>query len=121
MGVKGEVEKTLGAAGQDMRVNDRADDVSMGGMGVQEGGGEGEGAEGMGRGNDAWIEVAVDVPGQRDDDAMTVFLGQMIHEGLVADGALKARLWINGRWHWRLYIDVRPHLAFILSLYTIVC
>ncbi|KAL9068570.1 MAG: hypothetical protein Q9161_006115 [Pseudevernia consocians] len=46
------------------------------------------------------------MPGQRDDDAMVVFLAQMIHEGLVADGGLRNRLVINSRWHWRLYIDV---------------
>lgn len=46
------------------------------------------------------------MPGQRDDDAMVVFLGEMIHEGLVADHFLQSRLVINDRWHWRIYIDV---------------
>ena len=81
------------------------DDVEMGGV---EGEGEGEGERGKGVGDDGWIEVTVDMPGQRDDDAMVVFLGQMIHEGLVADGWLGDRLIISARWHWRLYIDVRP-------------
>ncbi len=68
------------------------------------GGIEGEGEGGIG--DEKWIEVTVDMPGQRDDDATVVFLAQMIHEGLVADGWLKNRLVINARWHWRLYIDV---------------
>ena len=67
---------------------------------------EGEEGGGVGRGEGRWIEVAVDMPGQRDDDAMVVFLGEMIHEGLVADQFLQNSLVINERWHWRLYIDV---------------
>lgn len=63
--------------------------------------------EAKGKGQDQWIEVAVDMPGfQRDDDGVVVFLAQMLHEGLVADGALRDRLWISEGWHWRLYVDV---------------
>ena len=42
----------------------------------------------------------------RDDDALPVFLSAMLTEALHADGGLKDRLWINSRFHWRLYIDV---------------
>lgn len=66
-------------------------------------------------GEDKWIEVTVDMPGQRDDDAIVVFLAQMIREGLVADGGLRNRLVINARWHWRLYIDVRISFPLLRS------
>lgn len=55
-----------------------------------------------------WVDVSIDIPGQRDDDNTAIFLSQMIHEGLVADGYLEQRLWMNTNWHWKLYIDVRP-------------
>ncbi len=96
VGVKGEVERT-GDARRNVDVG--GEDEGMGGTGSEEFGEE--------KGEDGWIEVSIDVPGQRDDDAMVVFLAQMIDEGLVADGWLRSRLVINGRWHWRLYIDVR--------------
>lgn len=102
MGVKGEMEKTTtptrggnGGMGGGMDVIDMDVDEGDEGAGVGTGGGDGR-----------WIEVSVDMPGQRDDDAMVVFLGEMIHEGLVADLFLQNRLVINDRWHWRLYIDV---------------
>lgn len=109
VGVKGEIEKAQGV--QNERWYDRmgeggsGEDEEMGGVeGSQERNGRGKDS-----GEDRWIEVTVDMPGQRDDDAMVVFLAQMIHEGLVADGGLRKRLVINARWHWRLYIDVRKH------------
>ena len=105
MGVKGEVERTGGVGKQ---IGIREDDVEMGRI-------EGEEGTGGAGGEDWWVEVTVDMPGQRDDDAMVVFLAQMIHEGLVTDGGLRARLVINRRWHWRLYIDVRSLLPSQLS------
>ena len=60
-----------------------------------------------GKGDDSWLEVAIDIPGMRDDDALPIFLSAMLTEALLADGELKDRLWINRRFHWRLYIDVR--------------
>lgn len=130
VGVKAEVEKGQGV-GNDrwydtMGGRDIGIDEEMGGIGGDGGGeGEGEGGDGgngrgkKGVGEDRWIEVTVDMPGQRDDDAVVVFLAQMIHEGLVADGGLRNRLVINARWHWRLYIDVRTPLAlFLLPLQT---
>ena len=50
--------------------------------------------------------MSIEVPGYRDDDALPVFLSAMLTEALVADGKLKDRLWINRRFHWKLYIDV---------------
>ncbi|KAL1305519.1 hypothetical protein AAFC00_007131 [Neodothiora populina] len=59
-----------------------------------------------GKGQDAWVEVAIDIPGYRDDDAPPVFLGATLTEALVSDGALKDRLYINTRFHWRLCVDI---------------
>jgi exosome complex component RRP42 len=53
-----------------------------------------------------WIELAVEIPGTRDDDAATVFLGEMLREALLADGEFARKLYINRRFHWRLYLDV---------------
>ncbi|KAL4893202.1 ribosomal protein S5 domain 2-type protein [Aspergillus ambiguus] len=68
-------------------------------------------------GHGSWVQMAIEIPGYRDDDALPVFLSEMMREPLVesvsnGDGAdgmaggLKGRLVINRRWHWRLYIDV---------------
>ncbi|KAF2857995.1 hypothetical protein K470DRAFT_222262 [Piedraia hortae CBS 480.64] len=57
-------------------------------------------------GEDEWLEVAVNMPGQRDNDALSVFLGSMLTEALRADGKLVERLRINARFHWRLYVDI---------------
>lgn len=127
MGVKAEVEKAPERGGErwydHMGEGGSGEDEEMGGVGGDdrgEGEGEGEGGsrkgKGKGVGEDRWIEVTVDMPGQRDDDAVVVFLAQMIHEGLVADGALRTRLVINARWHWRLYIDVCTPLTFSLPI-----
>lgn len=61
-----------------------------------------------GRGRGEWLEISLDIPGMRDDDALPVFLSAMLTEALLADDSLKDRLWINRRFHWRLYIDVSP-------------
>lgn len=122
VGVKAEVEKTVVGTG----VIDSAD------PGVNGGGddGDGDGDEGLGRdggsgaaasGQGSWVQMSIEIPGFRDDDALPVFLAEMMREALVgavgsgsgsgsddADmaGGLKGRLVINRRWHWRLYIDV---------------
>ncbi len=115
MGLKGEVEKTqnagqvignTGAPRDEEGSASSEEDEQM--RDVEEG--KGERGIKEGKGEDGWIEVTVDIPGQRDDDAMVIFLAQMLHEGLVADGGLRNRLVINSKWHWRLYIDVRPIL-----------
>lgn len=102
VGVKADVEKTPQKVG--VGFEGFGGDVDMGVTDEEDG--EVEGEEGQGRGKDTWVEVTVDIPGQRDDDPLVVFLGAMIHEALVADGTLAKRLWLNERWHWRVYVDV---------------
>jgi exosome complex component RRP42 len=76
VGIKAEVEKTLSA---------------------------GAGGIGTGIGSD-WVEINVEVSGQREDDA---FLGMTVAESLLVPGAgLAERLVINERFHWRVYVDV---------------
>ena len=72
-----------------------------------------EHSDGKGQGQNSWVEMSVEIPGFRDDDALPVFLASMLTESLLASGALKDRLYINRRFHWKLYIDVRisPSLA----------
>lgn len=67
---------------------------------------EDESAENEGKGKNSWVEMSVEIPGFRDDDALPVFLASMLTESLLASGALKDRLYINTRFHWKLYIDV---------------
>lgn len=57
-------------------------------------------------GEESWLEIAVEIPGMRDDDSLPTFLAAMLSEALLADGTLKDRLYMNTRFHWRLYIDV---------------
>lgn len=58
------------------------------------------------RGLNEWVEIGVEIPGFRDDDSMPIFLGAMLSEALLADGEFTSRLWINRRFHWKLYLDV---------------
>lgn len=82
--------------------------------------GDGDWKEDGVSGNDSWVEVAVEMAGQSlqqlqqlqrsgaaDEEGAVVFLEQMLREGLLADGALTARLALGRRWHWRLFVDVR--------------
>jgi exosome complex component RRP42 len=98
VGVKAEVEKStakLGAsAGIDAGAAAADDDE------------DDESREGGRMGENAWVDVTVEIPGFRDDDAMPVFLAALLNEALLADGEFTRRLWINSRFHWRLYIDV---------------
>jgi exosome complex component RRP42 len=88
VGVKAEVEKSK---------------VSYTNVGGDEDGDE----EGNGRkGRNGWLEISVEIPGLRDDDSMPVFLGAMLSEALLADGGFTGKLWINRRFHWKVYIDV---------------
>ncbi len=68
--------------------------------------------ESSSQGQNSWLELSVEVPGFRDDDALPVFLGSMLAESLLAGADLKDRLYINRRFHWKLYIDVRHCLFF---------
>ncbi|KAI5279057.1 hypothetical protein KEM52_004534, partial [Ascosphaera acerosa] len=78
-------------------------------------------------GESSWVEMSIDIPGVRDDEALPVYLAEMMRETLVnaengpggvaaLEGAasdadadtprsLRERLVINDGWHWRLYID----------------
>ncbi|KAL1839621.1 hypothetical protein VTJ49DRAFT_1324 [Mycothermus thermophilus] len=120
-GVKAEVERTVRRAGDDT-------------VYLEEGGGEEEDVEegeeveekGKGRGEKkgeaAWVELTVEIPGVRDDDSGTVFLAAMLSEALLADGELVGRLWINRRFHWKLYIDIiliSPPLSYPLPLLSL--
>jgi len=112
VGVKCEVERTarrgggvsggLGAGGEGYGEDGNAEED-------REGQG-GSGKAGRGKGEDEWVEMSIEIPGYRDDDALPVFLAAMLVEALLADGRLTGELWINRRFHWKLYIDVRiPH------------
>ena len=104
--MKAEVERT--ASSTDVRHLSEQHDEYGAGDGEQ---GEGENGK---AGQGSWVQMSIEIPGFRDDDALPVFLSEMMREplvGSVADesgmtGGLKGRLVINKRWHWRLYIDV---------------
>lgn len=67
-------------------------------------------------GEEGWLEIAVEIPSMRDDDSLPVFLAAMLSEALLADGTLKDRLYINTRFHWRLYVDVSIATACLTKL-----
>ncbi|KAI9820588.1 MAG: hypothetical protein M1827_004957 [Pycnora praestabilis] len=120
VGVKAEVEKSslrprgehnsnLGTGGA---VDEDASDDENGAMKDQS----------TRRGENAWVEMAIEIPGFRDDDGMPVFLAAMLNEALLASGDLPQRLWINRRWHWKLYIDIlllSPPLSYPLPLLSL--
>ncbi|KAK3371674.1 ribosomal protein S5 domain 2-type protein [Lasiosphaeria ovina] len=114
VGVKAEVERT------------RLVDGATAGTEWKEGGsarGEGEDDDGGDKAGDSdWVELTVEIPGYRDDDAGTAFLAAMLSEALLADGAFAKRLWINRRFHWKLYLDVlliSPPLSYPLPLLSL--
>lgn len=112
VGVKAEVEKTPGrfSSGEEahgVHLGTGGQDEAMGDVEEEEDGAEAERATGRkGAGDNSWVEMTIEIPGFRDDDAMPVFLAAMLNEALLASGDLPDRLWINGRFHWKLYIDV---------------
>ncbi|TRX92869.1 hypothetical protein FHL15_006275 [Xylaria flabelliformis] len=74
------------------------------------------------RSEDEWLELSVEIPGYRDDDSGTVFLSTMLSEALLADGELTKKLWINRRFHWKLYLDIiliSPPLSYPLPLLSL--
>ncbi|CAG8979131.1 hypothetical protein HYALB_00000264 [Hymenoscyphus albidus] len=84
--------------------------------------GEGEGEEGVKKGRNEWVEISVDIPGERDDDSNPIFLAAVLSEALLADGEFVERLWINRHFHWRLYLDVlllSPPLSYPLPLLSL--
>ncbi|MCJ1309106.1 hypothetical protein MMC25_002761 [Agyrium rufum] len=145
VGVKAEVERTKrvkqnreGIKGDAGDVKKRAlggggggggEDVEMGEVdegesgGARVGGRDGYNADGSaGYGDLSWIELNIDIPGQRDDDPLTVAMASILGEALLATGAIAGRLFINRFWHWRLYIDIlvlSPPLTYPLPLLSI--
>lgn len=103
VGVKAEVEKTRArhGAGNTLRETEL---IEAGGGDDDDDAGDGEEKR---EGESAWVEIAVELPGTRDDDANTIYLAEMLSEALLADGEFVKRLWINRRFHWKLYLDVR--------------
>ncbi|KAK5123104.1 hypothetical protein LTR85_003302 [Meristemomyces frigidus] len=124
VGVKAEVEKSKTS----QALSNNGEVAGQGVLGLGTGSGrdvddedmDGEGEERAGKGRDEWLEVAIEIPGMRDDDALPVFLSAMLMEALLADGGLKDRLWINSRFHWRLYIDVCQPYYYTISNSTIL-
>ena len=125
VGVKAEVEKTV-SAGDVRQLAEQTQPREYGAQ-VDEGDGDGSGKQETGSvaGQGSWVQMSIEIPGFRDDDALPVFLAEMMREPLVESvsdeagtdlaGGLKGRLVINKRWHWRLYIDVCwPIIAFVL-------
>lgn len=98
VGVKAEVEKSRSRSGL-VSGGEEMVDVDMQEIEDEEG-------EGKGKGEEGWLDVSIEIPGMRDDDALPVFLAAMLTEALLADGGLQDRLWMNSRFHWRLYVDV---------------
>ncbi|KAK8025136.1 hypothetical protein PG990_002959 [Apiospora arundinis] len=73
-------------------------------------------------GSPDWVELSVEIPGLRDDDSGTVFLTSMLTEALLADGEFVKKLWINRRFHWKLYLDIiliSPPLSYPLPLLSL--
>ncbi|RYP10962.1 hypothetical protein DL765_007923 [Monosporascus sp. GIB2] len=73
-------------------------------------------------GDNDWVEMTVEIPGCRDDDSSTVFLATMLSEALLADGEFTKKLWINRRFHWKLYLDIiliSPPLSYPLPLLSL--
>ena len=131
-GVKLEVEKTLPSR-------------SSSSSGTGKSGIEGTGTNGVNEVDEAeWVEISIDIPGLRDDDTLPVFLAEMLREAILApasssssssssssgssttttidedmDFLRSGRLTINGRFHWRLWIDVRYKTIYqyIISLF----
>ncbi|PBP20434.1 3' exoribonuclease family protein [Diplocarpon rosae] len=62
--------------------------------------------DGVRGGLNEWVEIGVEIPGFRDDDSMPVFLAALLSEALLADGEFTRKLWINERFHWKLYLDI---------------
>lgn len=114
VGVKAEIEKTRARHGAGNTLRETELIVEAGG-GDDNGDGAGNNEDGTAKreeGESGWIEIAVEIPGARDDDASTVYLAEMLAEALLADGEFVKRLWINRRFHWRLYLDVRVYFFF---------
>ncbi|KJZ71997.1 hypothetical protein HIM_08558 [Hirsutella minnesotensis 3608] len=111
VGVKAEIEKTALSPGEEDDGERRAPQN------------EGEDADRERvRARGDWLEMAIEIPGMRDDEASTVFLAEMLREALLADGELAKKLRINKRFHWRMYLDIlliSPPLSYPLPLLSL--
>ena len=104
VGVKAEVEKTA----REINASDRDRDAE-GGADVDGNDDDVEGAQPSARaqqGSAEWIDVSVDIPGMRDDDELLTFLSSMLKESLESSTTLHSMLYLNDRWHWRLFVDI---------------
>lgn len=112
VGVKAEIERT---ADTHVGAEDTLEAVQ-----TQRAGQAAEADEKKRQGREDWLEMTVEIPGQRDDEAATVFLAEMLREALLADGEFAEKLWINRRFHWRLYLDVSipPPYTLVTDLLT---
>ncbi|PGH08509.1 hypothetical protein AJ80_07829 [Polytolypa hystricis UAMH7299] len=140
VGVKAEVEKTvlLTTLNQDdIDDEEGGEGADAAGASAGERGGRSGGRGGARRsGQSSWVEMSIEIPGLRDDDALPVFLAEMMREALVGSGAetageleagamsegLRGRLVINQGWHWRIYIDIlllSPPLTYPLPLLSL--
>ncbi|KAL2160010.1 hypothetical protein VTH06DRAFT_1665 [Thermothelomyces fergusii] len=128
VGVKAEVERTAPRPGDETVFFEGGADVDEEGEVGEEYGGKGGGGGGGGggadrrRGETSWVEMTVEIPGLRDDDSGTTFLSALLSEALLADGEFVKRLWINRRFHWKLYIDIiliSPPLSYPLPLLSL--
>lgn len=106
VGVKAQVEKTKEAGGEGDDEDDNEDIWNVAEDDGGEGGGDGGDGKKSGSTSPSWVEVTVEIPGARDDDASTVFLAALLAEALLADGCLTQVLRINRRFHWKLFLDV---------------
>ncbi|KAI9842810.1 MAG: hypothetical protein M1837_006913 [Sclerophora amabilis] len=116
VGVKAEVERTSAPHGEPATRTRSGGEQQHHVEGDEEEHGEYEGDPGRAE----WVEMSVEIPGggggggggghQRggggEDEPMSVFLAAMLTEAVVADGDILARLRINRRWHWRVYVDI---------------
>lgn len=96
VGVKAEVQKS----DLPMRGSGEKVDTNMGDKDEDEDAAKREG-------QNQWVDVSIEIPGQRDDDSLPLFLAALLSEALLSSGELRDRLWINRRFHWKLYVDVR--------------
>ncbi|KAI3399228.1 hypothetical protein diail_7597 [Diaporthe ilicicola] len=126
VGVKAEIGKTRARYGAGNTLleteliqagGDDDDNNNEGGDGAPRSNAEGQGS---------WVEIAVEIPGARDDDASTIYLAEMLSEALLADGQFARRLYLNRRFHWKLYLDdasqillISPPLSYPLPLLSL--
>ncbi|MCJ1472088.1 hypothetical protein MMC13_000735 [Lambiella insularis] len=124
VGVKAEVErsKSKGASPGDPGKDGLELDVRDEAMGGIEEETQNPSHRLKGQGENSWVEMTIEIPGFRDDDSLPIFLAEMLIEALSATGELASKLYINRRWHWRLYIDIlllSPPLSYPLPLLSL--